>query len=74
MDQKEIRKKGYPGHQEIELALVKLYRVTNDKKYLELSRFFLMQRGKDPHYFEIEQKKFEKKIPWKILYASAINK
>ncbi|MBK8502571.1 MAG: glycoside hydrolase family 127 protein [Saprospiraceae bacterium] len=33
------------GHQEIELALVKLYRVTQDKKYLELANWFLEQRG-----------------------------
>ena len=33
------------GHQEIELALVKLYKVTNDKKYLDLSDWFLRQRG-----------------------------
>jgi hypothetical protein len=34
------------GHQEIELALVKLYRATNNKKYLELSDWFLQQRGR----------------------------
>ncbi len=34
-----------PGHEEIELALVKLYRVTGEKKYLELSEFFLNNRG-----------------------------
>ena len=33
------------GHQEIELALVKLYKITNEKKYLELSDWFLDQRG-----------------------------
>lgn len=33
------------GHEEIELALVKLYKVTEDKKYLELSDWFLDQRG-----------------------------
>jgi DUF1680 family protein len=33
------------GHQEIELALVKLYHTTKDKKYLELSDWFLQQRG-----------------------------
>ena len=36
-----------PGHQEIEIGLVKLYRVTGDKKYLKLARYFLDQRGKD---------------------------
>ncbi len=34
-----------PGHQEIEIGLVKLYRVTGDRKYLDLARFFLDQRG-----------------------------
>jgi len=36
-----------PGHEEIELALVKLYRATGDKKYLDMSKFFLDERG---HY------------------------
>jgi uncharacterized protein len=35
-----------PGHQEIELGLVKLYRITGEKKYLDLARFFLDERGK----------------------------
>ena len=34
------------GHQELELALVKLYRVTNDKKYLKLADWLLSERGK----------------------------
>jgi DUF1680 family protein len=34
------------GHQEIELALVKLYKVTNEDRYLELSDWFLDQRGR----------------------------
>jgi DUF1680 family protein len=33
------------GHQELELALVKLYKATNDKKYLELARWLLEERG-----------------------------
>lgn len=36
-----------PGHEEIELALVKLYRATGKKKYLDMSKFFLDERG---HY------------------------
>ncbi len=35
-----------PGHQEIELGLVKLYRVTNDKRYLDFARFLLDMRGR----------------------------
>ena len=34
-----------PGHQIIETGLLKLYRATNDKKYLDLAKFFLDQRG-----------------------------
>ena len=69
------QKKGYPGHQEIELALIKLYRATDNKKYLELSKFFLMQRGQDPHYFELEQKKFKKKYPDKFyMHPPLINR
>ncbi len=37
-----------PGHEEIELALVKLYRATGDRKYLDEAKFFLDQRGR-PH-------------------------
>ncbi len=35
-----------PGHQEIEIGLVKLARVTGDKRYLNLAKFFLDQRGR----------------------------
>jgi len=35
-----------PGHQEIEIGLSKLYRTTGDKRYLELAKFFLDERGK----------------------------
>jgi DUF1680 family protein len=49
--------KAYPGHQEIELALVRLFRVTKDSKYLKLAKFFLDERGKVPNYFEEEKKR-----------------
>lgn len=34
------------GHQELELALVKLYKTTNDKKYLDLAKWLLEERGR----------------------------
>ena len=35
-----------PGHEEIEIGLVKLYDLTKDSKYLDLARFFVDQRGR----------------------------
>jgi hypothetical protein len=35
----------WPGHEVIEMGLVKLYRVTGDEKYLKLAKFFLDVRG-----------------------------
>lgn len=49
--------KGYCGHQEIELALVKLYRITGNERYLSLSRYFIDERGKEPYYFSLEREK-----------------
>ncbi len=40
------KRMGYPGHPEIELALVKLWRATGEKRYLELARFFIENRGR----------------------------
>ena len=37
---------GYPGHPEIELALVKLWRVTGEQRYFNLARFFIENRGR----------------------------
>jgi len=39
------KKHDVPGHEEIEIGLVKLYRVTGDEKYLALAKFFLDERG-----------------------------
>jgi DUF1680 family protein len=48
------QKRGYPGHQEIELALVKLYRLTGDHRRLDLAAYFIDERGNQPHYFTEE--------------------
>lgn len=37
---------GYPGHPEIELALVKLWRATGNARYFDLARFFVENRGR----------------------------
>ncbi len=41
------KKVGVPGHQEIEIGLVKLYRITGDQKYLDLAKHFLDGRGRE---------------------------
>ncbi|WP_156899261.1 glycoside hydrolase family 127 protein [Pleomorphomonas koreensis] len=45
---------GYCGHEEVELALVKLGRVTGEQKYLDLAKYFIDERGTEPHYFTEE--------------------
>ncbi|MGC8834946.1 MAG: glycoside hydrolase family 127 protein, partial [Armatimonadota bacterium] len=40
------KRMGYPGHPEIELALVKLWRATGEKRYFNLARFFIENRGR----------------------------
>ena len=59
--EEEGKNHGYSGHPEVELALVKLYRVTGKKEYLELANFFVRQRGKQPCYFLGERCKTEGK-------------
>lgn len=53
------QKRGYPGHQEIELALIKLYYLTGDRKRLDLAAYFINERGQQPHYFEDEARRRE---------------
>jgi DUF1680 family protein len=47
----------YPGHPEVELGLISLYRVTGNKKYLDLAKFFLDVRGPGGNTYEQAQKK-----------------
>jgi len=53
--------RGYPGHQEIELALVKAYQHTDNKKFLDLATYFIDERGthsdSQSNYFIQEKKK-----------------
>lgn len=48
------QKRGYDGHPEIELALMRLYRRTEDERHLKLAKFFIDARGEEPHFFDIE--------------------
>lgn len=50
----EGKRRGYPGHPELELALIKIYRVTGEQRYLNLAKYFIDERGKQPYYFDLE--------------------
>jgi len=49
--------RGIPGHQEIELALLKLYRVTGESRYRDLAGYFINERGTEPNFFSEESDK-----------------
>ncbi|SIS75053.1 glycoside hydrolase family 127 protein [Alicyclobacillus vulcanalis] len=55
---------GYDGHQEIELALVKLYGATGERRYLDLARYFLDARGTEPNFFLDEWERRGRKSFW----------
>jgi DUF1680 family protein len=48
------QKRGYCGHEEIELALVKMAEATDEGKYQALAQYFVDERGRQPHYFDQE--------------------
>ena len=48
--------RGFSGHPEVELALLKLYRATGNETYKELCAHFIDVRGQSPNYF-IEERK-----------------
>jgi DUF1680 family protein len=50
----EGQQRGYCGHPVIEMALVRLYRATGEKRYLKLAQYFVEERGQQPHYFDVE--------------------
>ena len=51
------QKRGYCGHQEIELALIRLYHLTGERKHLDLASYFINERGRQPHYFDEEARR-----------------
>jgi hypothetical protein len=48
---------GYCGHPEVELAMVKLYEATGEQRYLNLAKYFVDERGRQPSYFDEEARK-----------------
>lgn len=53
----EEKEEGIPGHQEIEIGLLCLYRATGKEKYLRQALYFINQRGQNPHFFKDEAAK-----------------
>lgn len=48
---------GIPGHEEVEIGLMKLYRATGEERYANLAKYFIDERGQDPEYFKREKEK-----------------
>ena len=53
----EGRLHGYPGHEIAEMALVKLAAVTGETRYADLAEYFVWQRGQQPLYFALEDRR-----------------
>jgi len=51
----EGKRRGYPGHEVAEMALIRLYEVTGEEKYLKLAAYFVNERGREPNYFAQEE-------------------
>jgi DUF1680 family protein len=50
------KKRGYDGHEELELALIKLYYLTGERKHLDFAAYLVNERGQQPpHYFDVER-------------------
>ena len=47
----ENQRRGWPGHEEIELALIRLYQATGNKRYLKQAQYFINDRGTTPNVF-----------------------
>lgn len=56
--------RGYPGHEELELALVKLYEETGDEEHLKLAKFFIDERGQSPKFFDEEAARDGRGLGW----------
>lgn len=48
---------GVPGHEEVEIGLLRMYRATGNPDHLRLAKYFIDQRGQDPHWFTKEKEK-----------------
>ncbi len=59
---------GYCGHEEVELALMKLARATGEARYARLAAYFINQRGQEPNYLAEETKRRGDPLPWHMYF------
>jgi DUF1680 family protein len=59
---------GYPGHEILEMALIRLYRLTGEARYLSLATYFIDERGREPLYFREEAKRNNAPVYWNDTY------
>lgn len=55
MEGSDFNRQSYPGHPEVELALMKMYRLTGNKHCFELAQHFIDVRGINPEHFQKER-------------------
>ena len=60
----EGKKHGYPGHEELEMALIRVYALTGDERHRRLASYFIRERGKSPLYFEKEKEEHGRTCQW----------
>lgn len=53
----EAFQQAVPGHEEVEIGLIRLYQVTGERRYLEMAKDFVDRRGTEPNYLIHESEK-----------------
>lgn len=51
------KRTGIPGHQEVEIGLMRLFHATGKERYRDLAQYFIDERGKNPDFFKEEKEK-----------------
>lgn len=51
------KRSGIPGHQEVEIGLMRLFHATGKEKYRELAQYFIDERGRNPDFFKEEKER-----------------
>lgn len=64
----EDKLRGYPGHEILEMALLRLYESCGEEKYLDFARYFINERGQEPLFFREETEKQNNSFPWEDSY------